>query len=140
MERIEVKDEVISYKYKAIDGTEFKSEENCKMYEDTAACIIKARLNIKTFDKNNPLVYGSEKDTISIESGKIEIVSGKPEDIAMYVKLKGYIYSFNEEKIIKNIINLKKERLMLFYNSDNELWKVITVTYFVNNIINKLNE
>lgn len=44
MEEVYVKREISEKKYKAIDGTLFTTEAECRKFEETAYCVIKSRL------------------------------------------------------------------------------------------------
>lgn len=51
MEKVEIKGEVVSTKYKAIDGIMFNDQKECELYENTAKYVIKSRIKIlKTVD------------------------------------------------------------------------------------------
>lgn len=67
----EIKREVTSVEvvYQAADGTEFKSKEECKAYDESARCMLYAKYNqkvIKSESEFGLLGFGSEECTIEV--------------------------------------------------------------------------
>jgi len=81
MEKIEI--EVKEVRFKAADGTVFKTEQECKRYEDTAKCVIKQRFMSIVEKTINPYEEGlcescdyAEGFIINLEDeNKIDIVN-----------------------------------------------------------------
>jgi len=135
-----IKEEIINKqtvnKYKAIDGTIFNSENECIKYEDTAQCVVRARLNI--IETNDwELFFGDD--------APIEIVRGKAEDIEMYVRLCNWCGTKAEEFISKwkeNIAldgNMQNVPSLIFKNNDNEVYNIVTYSQLLTNIENIVN-
>lgn len=56
-------------RFKATDGTLFRSEEDCKKYEETLECIVQSRYNklvVKETSACDMFYYGSDEDYIDI--------------------------------------------------------------------------
>lgn len=126
MKKIEVKGEVTNVMYEAIDGTKFKDEKQCGIYEGTAKCIIQSRLKIKTLCETD-IVWGGACDNV------IKVISGKPEDIAMYVAL----LDTEKDTDLKEILN-SNEPWIVEINFDKELVLVSKVSDYINDITKKL--
>lgn len=67
----EIKREVTSVVtvYQAADGTEFESKEECKMYDNSARCMLYAKYNqkvIKTKTEFELFGFGSDENTIEV--------------------------------------------------------------------------
>lgn len=67
----EIKREVTSVEvvYQAADGTEFESKEECKMYDNSARCMLYAKYNqkvIKTKTEFELFGFGSDENTIEV--------------------------------------------------------------------------
>ena len=67
----EIKREVASVEvvYQAADGTEFKSKEECKAYDESARCMLYAKYNQKVINSTtefNLLGFGSDGYTIEV--------------------------------------------------------------------------
>ena len=55
--------------YEAVDGTEFKSKEECKKYEESAECVLMAKYNklvLRSGSEFDIFNIGSEEETIDI--------------------------------------------------------------------------
>lgn len=72
MEKREIKrtiEEVVRVEYVAEDGTEFRSEDECRKYEESALFVVRQRLkrlNKKYASQYSLLDFGSEDDEIEI--------------------------------------------------------------------------
>lgn len=124
-------------KYKAIDGTVFNSENECIKYEDTAKCVVRARLNIiETTDWE--LFYGDD--------APVEIVRGKAEDTEMYVRLCDWSDSKTAEVSIskwKENIGIEEDLQnvisLIFKNLDNEVYTIVRYSQLLTHIENIVN-
>ena len=71
----EIKREVTSVEvvYQAADGTEFKSKEECKAYDESARCMLYAKYNQKVINTNTEFgLFGFGSDENTIEVVKLE--------------------------------------------------------------------
>lgn len=116
MERIEIKGETITYKWKAIDGTIFNTEEECKKYEESPVTMLKSKLDISQTDLWD-LCFGTEDNNV-------EIINGDRFDIFKYVSLQS---SFNDKlklEALNNVLDEKyNEDFIVMYNYDGDLFK-----------------
>lgn len=66
MEEVYVKREISEKRYKAIDGTLFTTESECRKFEETAYCVIKSRLMSiieETIEGNDVYEHGLSDNT-----------------------------------------------------------------------------
>lgn len=136
-----IKEEIINKqtvnKYKAIDGTIFNSENECIKYEDTAQCVVRARLNI--IETNDwELFFGDD--------APIEIVRGKAEDTEMYVRLCNWCNTDNMEKSMskwKENIGMEEDlqnvTSLIFKNNDGEVYTITRYSQLLAKIENIVN-
>lgn len=71
----EIKREVTSVEvvYQAADGTEFKSKEECKVYDESARCMLYAKYNQKVINSTTEFnLLGFGNDVCTIEVVKLE--------------------------------------------------------------------
>lgn len=128
MERIEIKGETITYKWKAIDGTIFDTEKGCEEYEKNPVTMLKSKLNIYTADLWD-LCFGTEENNI-------EIINGDKLDIFKYVSLKSPYDVKLKLEALNNILNEKyTEDFIVMYNLDGDLFKGL----WKQQIINRMN-
>lgn len=115
------------FRYKAIDGTIFINESECKKYETSALCVLRSRLKIKTVDAWC-FCYGYDEDTV-------EIVEGKKQDMLHYLAFLK-LYS-NIAKEVQNLIdNYKNDTLLVWRKSECEVYKVMWKEDFLEKIEN----
>jgi hypothetical protein len=116
MERIEIKGETITYKWKAIDGKIFDAEKDCKEYEENPITILTSKIHIHKTDLWD-LCFGTEDDNV-------EIINGDKLDIFKYVSLKP---SFRDKLKLEALNNILDERysedFIVMYNYDGNLFK-----------------
>lgn len=116
MERIEIKGETITYKWKAIDGKIFDTEKECENYEKNPVTMLKSKLHIHKTNLWN-LCFGNEDDDV-------EIINGDTFDIFKYVSLQS---SFNANLKLEALNNILDERytedFIVIYNYDGDLFK-----------------
>lgn len=125
MEKIEIKGEVVNFKYKAIDGTMFDEQGQCAVYEKTAKCVIKSRIKIlKTIDAWD-FCYG-------YEDNYVEVVSGSKENIMMYVALSLWITDERKEKAIKELESFDESEVYLIWkNRDNQIYTALSWSAYI---------
>jgi hypothetical protein len=103
----------ITYEYEAIDGSLFKSKEECKKYEESAAMVV--------YSKYKPLVIDRKKEYAIYQVGsdeyEIDIVKIKcPEDIDILL----HMYSLYHPS--RDVKDLSEERVKLnTWFNDNEI-------------------
>ena len=116
MEKIEIKGETITYKWKAIDGRIFDTEKECKKYEENPVTMLKSKLNIGQADLWD-LCFGTEDDVV-------EIINGDKLDIFKYVSLKPSFSDKLKLEALNNVLNEKyTEDFIVMYNYDGDLFK-----------------
>lgn len=130
MEVIEITTTNKEFRYKAIDGTIFNNELECKKYEDSAICVLRSRLKIKTVDAWC-FCYGYDENTV-------EVVEGKKQDILHYLAyLKSYEASSHFAEEFQNMIdNYKNDILLVWRNDSQEVYKVMWKEDFLEKIEN----
>ena len=116
MERIEIKGETITYKWKAIDGRIFDTEKQCKEYEENPVTMLKSKLNIGQADLWD-MCFGTEDDDV-------EIINGDKLDIFKYVSLKSSFDDRLKLEALNNVLDEKySEDFIVMYNYDGDLFK-----------------
>lgn len=133
MEVIEITTTNKEFRYKAVDGTIFNNESECKSYEESALCVLRSRLKIKTVDAWC-FCYGYDENTV-------EVVEGKKQDVLHYLaflKLDSCKLSHNTiaEEIQNLIDNYKNDTLLVWRNDEEEVYKVMWKEDFLENIEN----
>lgn len=72
MKKIEIKSEVVNYKWESMDGTQFDDKEECIAYERSAKGVIKGRV------KKLVVTEGSECDILNAGSDENDVWVAKP--------------------------------------------------------------
>lgn len=107
METVKIEKTIEQIKYKAIDGTLFTNQEECKKYEDTCRCILNAKY--KKYVKDSKTEYdifhhGSEDyvyDIVEISDDKIKdiilqlCILHNPNSIPYFEKFTKILESFS---------------------------------------------
>ena len=125
MERVEIKGESITYKWKAADGTEFKDQEQCRKYEETAACVLGSRVTVKKANFTDIFYFGCGDE-------EMEFVSGNPVDVAMYIKYHDIDGEVSKETLKR--ITESNDTWIVYYNCDGTLCFVEPLTQLIEKI------
>ena len=133
MEKIEIKGETITIKWKAIDGKLFDTEEECAKYEKSPVTMLKAKLDIAETDEWD-LCFGDG-------DGAIQIINGDKSNIAKYVSLKSTFNDDNKLEALNNILNEKyTDDFIIFYNYDGDMFKGLWKQQLINRMNNAIKE
>ncbi len=127
--------------YIASDGTEFKNEEECKRYEDTAKCVLLSKYKnwvVKYTNEYALFNAGCEENYIDI----ILITKDKIDTILQLNKLIGYA---NEETLQRDRDILESSIGELFLigrgdSYDENFWIMKSLRFYVNKITNLYHE
>ena len=132
MERVEIKGEVTTTKYKAVDGTMFTDQKQCELYENTAKCVIRSRIKIVNETNAWKVGFGYEDD-------KVEVISGTKENVMMYVGLSIWYNSNNKKKAIEELASFDDNDLyVMWYNVDEQVYAAMSKTKFIERINSEL--
>lgn len=108
----EIKREVTSVEvvYQAADGTEFKSKEECKAYDESARCMLYAKYNQKVINSTTEFnLFGFGSDDCTIEVVKLETQA----DVDLITQLflfenKHMALSENRDSLNKILVRMNK--------------------------------
>lgn len=127
------------YHWQAIDGTNFDDEEECKIYEKSAVCIIKSRVN--------KLAVGGETDAWNLMGGCDDhtVQAYKITSEAEAAAFAQWIISFSnwwsaerQNEIINDIMTAGKNKdvALVGYNCDGDPYYINTRQNIIDNLMN----
>lgn len=135
------KEKIIKEKwYKAIDGTEFTSEEECAKYENSARAVLFTKYNslvVKSGSEYEFFGFGCDDNIIDVV--KIE----KPKDVDIILQLEALLYSNpnleHSEKILEEAL-VKGTKVLIFRGYNEEEFSVWIGKTEIFDKINKIFE
>ena len=121
MEKVTVEKKVWEFKYQAIDGKIFNSEDACMNYENTLKCIARAKYNtlvVKHITEHDIIPFGNEEAYIDVV--KLKTMA----DVETVIHLLNAYRTHSQEEIetllnnLKRIKENKEDYLLLFAGNE----------------------